>query len=219
MWGAERQRRGRLHPLLVLLLVVLAAGCGPEDQSSLVLDAESGRPAIRVVLCEKQSITSVRLLASTYDRDSFERTDGEVLWEIASEPSDVERSSVIITEIVVGDTPEGFQEIVPLNAYDLPQQMTLFASIPGSESGSRNGSSFTMDNLSTDRLFGYHRSDDDLRLQGGATCHPGILNRMGLLVDDPSWLGALLTTLAVGIVLLGGMLLVRARRRRRTTMP
>jgi hypothetical protein len=105
--------------LILILMPSLLGSCDPVPPLDRIgLTSEADHLQLRYVLCPEEIVTRIRLFE--IHGDSVPDEDDVVIWEIrANEP---ERLEVF----VVGDTPSGYEEIVPIAHDPRPNMLYSF---------------------------------------------------------------------------------------------
>ena len=112
-------KRSGFRPLILILMPPLLGSCDPVPSLDRIgLTSGADHLQLRYVLCPEEIVTRIRLFE--IHGDSVPDEDDLVIWEIrANEPK---RREVF----VVGDTPSGYEEIVPLAHDPRPNMLYSF---------------------------------------------------------------------------------------------
>lgn len=108
--------RRRALFLVAALLLLLLTSCIARSRIGVQAGAKPGSIAIRIVLCRSSdsvSVTRVSLIRPGTKDASFDERGATTLWQIQS-------SGTNVSDFVVGQTPSGFDERVPLSSLPNP---------------------------------------------------------------------------------------------------
>jgi hypothetical protein len=186
-------------------MALALTACSPAEQAALTLNSATGRPVLVLALCEKETITSVRLSEATSNGGVYRV--GRELWAIDA------RAPSRLSRFIVGEVPPGFTETVALVG-PLPKEMVLRASVTGGLAA-HHGEHFELEDLRDGTLTRYGRPTSMDTLEDAVRANCGsFLESFGV----PGWT----VGVAVGALIAGALsvtvLLVR-RRSRRLSIP
>lgn len=125
------------------LAVVTLTGCLPADQSAVAFDESTERPVLLLALCSDERVEAVRL-AAVEDRGSFYE-ERETVWRIEARPAQA------VTQVVLGEAPEGFEVVTPIAA-ELPANLVFVAELAGGTVSETDTGPFSVDEALRDDI-------------------------------------------------------------------
>lgn len=154
-----------------ILLSALAVSCDPNialgQQAMGVSKAAGDRVLLSWVSCPGEYLERVRLFLVVGDDAAVGDENDRVLWEIAA----IKGAQPTPSQIVVGDTPPGFEEAKPLRSPIRPGEQYAIL-IDSNVSRGLDVAVFDPASLRADRIFSmdaYH-SEQEFRARGREKC-------------------------------------------------
>jgi len=165
------KRLGWSRIAIGVLLSALAVGCDPYialgQQAVGVSRAAGGHVLVRWVSCRGEVLERVRLILVVGDDPAVGDEDDRVLWEIVA----IEGAQPTPSQIVVGDTPPGFEEVKPLTVPIRPgQPYAIF--IDSNQARGLDAVEFDLASLRADRIFSMdaYYTEQEFRERGREKC-------------------------------------------------
>ncbi len=154
-----------------VVLSALAVGCDPyiglANQAVGVSRAAGGQVLVRYVFCSGEVLERVQLILVVGDDPALGDENDRVLWQIVA----IKGAQPTASQIIVGDTPRGFDEAMPLTGPMRPgQQYAILI-----DSNRWRGivmQDFDLASLRADRIFsmqGYY-TEQEFRERGREKC-------------------------------------------------
>ncbi|KAA0235828.1 MAG: hypothetical protein EDR02_03615 [Actinobacteria bacterium] len=169
----------------VMISLVLFSGCSPRNQGEVFRDPESGRPALFVALCEGEEVEAFEVAIEGAPQGYG------VLWRVERGPT-----APTVDEVVLGQVPAGFDEVVGLADSTLTRSVEFNAELRGG-GAAETGESFhesSLSDISAEQIA-------DLQAAATGNCEK-------IPASLPGALNSLAPVLLIGVVL--GTLRVRA---------
>jgi len=154
----------------VVVLAALAAACDPyiglPSQAIGLSETPDGNVLVRYVYCPDESLKSVRLFVGARDDPVVGNRDDRLLWEIVAQKGEQPRP----TEFVVGEVPDGFEQVVELRTTLVSGR--LYGILIDSTIQVIGSAEFTLDEVRIDGILSTERyiTETEFRERGMEKC-------------------------------------------------